>query len=38
MGLPIKQIINYINNTKNDKKKFAIIGNPIAHSIVTNVT
>ena len=33
MGLPIKQIKDYINNYKNmKKKKFVIIGDPISHS------
>ena len=31
MGLPIKEIINYIKNLKNEK--FGIIGNPIRHSL-----
>ena len=34
MGLPIKDIINYIKSIKkHDKKKFGIIGNPIKHSL-----
>ena len=32
MGLPIKEIINYIKNLK-DEKKFGIIGKPIKHSL-----
>ena len=32
MGLPIKQIINYIKELK-DEKIFGIIGNPIKHSL-----
>ena len=32
MGLPIKQIINYIEQLKNEKN-FGIIGNPIKHSL-----
>ena len=32
MGLPIKQIMNYINQYKL-KKKFAIIGDPVEHSL-----
>ena len=33
MGLPIKQIMNYIKNYKMSKKIFAIIGNPVDHSL-----
>ena len=34
MGLPIKQIKEYYKKSKNMKKiKFAIIGNPISHSL-----
>ena len=32
MGLPVKDIIKYINQYENDKK-FGIIGNPIEHSL-----
>ena len=32
MGLPIKEIIKYIKNLKNEKT-FGIIGNPIKHSL-----
>ena len=32
-GIPIKEIINYINQYKKMKKKFGIIGNPIKHSL-----
>ena len=33
MGLPIKEIINYIKTIKKMKKKFGIIGKPIKHSL-----
>ena len=33
MGLPIKQILNYIKQLKMNKKSFAIIGSPIEHSL-----
>ncbi len=33
MGLPIKDIINYINKYKKMTKKYGIIGNPIKHSL-----
>ena len=33
MGLPIKEIINYIKQFKKMKKNFGIIGNPIKHSL-----
>ena len=38
MGLPIKEIINYIKTIKKMKKKFGIIGNPIKHSLSPVIT
>ena len=32
MGLPVKQIMEYIKNYTNEEKFFGIIGNPISHS------